>query len=96
LKGFAYSLIDLGVDVTDHILMLNVLHGLNKYFEHLHAIFTHAMPFPSFQKVLDNLCMEENQQRIQGLPATGSTPIALYVMQNLRCPLPLPVGRNTR
>jgi hypothetical protein len=28
--------------------MLNVLRGLNKNFEHLHSIFTHVMPFPSF------------------------------------------------
>jgi hypothetical protein len=46
LKGFTNSLVNLNVDVTDRILMLNVLHGLNKHFEHLHAIFTHATPFP--------------------------------------------------
>jgi hypothetical protein len=48
VKGFTDSLADLGVDVTDRVHMLNVLHGLKKNFEHLHAIFTHAMPFPSF------------------------------------------------
>jgi hypothetical protein len=48
MKGFADSLTDLGVDVTDCALMLNVLHGLNKNFEHLHAIFTHVIPFLSF------------------------------------------------
>jgi hypothetical protein len=48
MKAFTNSLTDLGVDVTDHVLVLNVLRGLSKNFEHLRAIFTHATPFPSF------------------------------------------------
>jgi hypothetical protein len=40
MKGFTDSLADLGVDVTNHVLVLNVLHGLNKNFEHLYVIFT--------------------------------------------------------
>jgi hypothetical protein len=59
MKGFTDSLSDLGVDVTDHVLMQNVLCGLNKNFNHLHSIFMDATPFPSFQKVLDDLCLEE-------------------------------------
>jgi hypothetical protein len=38
MKGFTDSLADLGIDIIDHVLVLNVLHGLNKNFEHLHAI----------------------------------------------------------
>jgi hypothetical protein len=48
MKGFADSLIDLGVDVPDRVLVLNVLRRLNKTFDHLRAIFTHTTPFPSF------------------------------------------------
>jgi hypothetical protein len=48
MKGFTDSLIDLGIDIPDHVLVLNVLCGLNKAFDHLHAIFTHTTPFPSF------------------------------------------------
>jgi hypothetical protein len=48
MKGFTDSLIDLDVDVPDCILVLNVLHGLNNNFDHLHAIFMHMTPFPSF------------------------------------------------
>jgi hypothetical protein len=59
MKGFTDSLTDLGVDFTDHILVLNILRRLNKNFEYLRAIFTHVTPFPSFQKVLNNLCLEE-------------------------------------
>jgi hypothetical protein len=75
MKGFANSLADLGVDVTDNVLVLNVLRGLNKNFEHLRTIFTHSTPFPSFQKVPDDLCLEG----IQRLPAAA--PTTLYTMQ---------------
>jgi hypothetical protein len=68
MKGLTNSLADLGVDITDRILVRNVLRGLNKNFKHLRATLTHATPFPSFQKVLDDLCLEEIQQGVQGLP----------------------------
>jgi hypothetical protein len=66
MKGLDNSFADLDVDVADCVLVLNVLRGLNKNFKHLCAIFTYETPFPSFQKVLDDLCMEEIQQGIQG------------------------------
>jgi hypothetical protein len=59
MKGFTDSLADLSVDITNRVLVLNILRRLNKNFKHLHAIFTHAKPFPSFQKVPDDLCLEE-------------------------------------
>jgi hypothetical protein len=37
MKGFTDSLSNLGIDVADRVLVLNVLRGLNKNFEHLHA-----------------------------------------------------------
>jgi hypothetical protein len=61
MKGFAESFSDLSINVIDRVLVLNILCGLNKNFKHLRAIFTHAMPFLSFQKVLDDLCLEEIQ-----------------------------------
>jgi hypothetical protein len=64
MKGFIDYLTDLGVNVTDHVLVLNVMRELNKNFEHLRTIFMHVMPFPSFQKVLDDICLEEIQQGI--------------------------------
>jgi hypothetical protein len=56
MKGFVDTLVDLGVDVPDRVLVLNVLRVLSKNFDHLHAIFMHTMLFPSFQKVHDDLC----------------------------------------
>jgi hypothetical protein len=79
MKGLDNSFADLDVDVADCILVLNVLRGLNKNFKHLHAIFTYETPFPLFQKVLDDLCMEEIQQGIQGMLAAA--PTALYAAQ---------------
>jgi hypothetical protein len=96
MKGFTSSLTDLGVDITDHVLMLNVLHGLNKNFEHLCTIFMHATSFPSFQKVLNDLCLEEIQQGIQELSVVASTPPPSTPHISLRHRLPLPVGRNAR
>jgi hypothetical protein len=60
MNDFANSLVDL-VNITDRVLMLSILRRLNKNFEHLRTIFTHATPFPSFQKVLDDLYLEEIQ-----------------------------------
>jgi hypothetical protein len=48
MKGITDSLTNLGIDVTNHVLVLNVLRGLNKNFKLLDAIFMHATPFPSF------------------------------------------------
>jgi hypothetical protein len=81
MKGFTDSLAGLGSDVTNRILMLNVLRGLKKNFKHLCAIFTHAMPSPSFPKVLNDLCLEETQHGIQVRSATASTPTAFYATQ---------------
>jgi hypothetical protein len=81
MKGFVDALADLSIDVTDRILVLNVLRGLNKNFEHLRAIFRHATPFTSFQKVLDDLCLEKIQQGVQRLSAATSTPTTLYATQ---------------
>jgi hypothetical protein len=64
MKAFTDSLADLGVDITDHVLVRNVLRRLNKNSKHLRAIVTHMTPFPSFQMVFDDLCLEEIQQGI--------------------------------
>jgi hypothetical protein len=78
MQGFTNSLADLGIDVTDSALMLNALCGLNKNIKHLRTIFTHATPFPSLQKLLNDFCLEEIQQGIQGLLVAASTPTTLY------------------
>jgi hypothetical protein len=61
MKAMADSLRDLGSEVTDRNLVLNVLCGLNKRYEHLRAIITRSRPFPTFLKVRDDLVLEELQ-----------------------------------
>jgi hypothetical protein len=48
MKAMADSLGDLDCPVSDRNLVLNVLRGLNKKYEHLRAIITRSRPFPSF------------------------------------------------
>jgi hypothetical protein len=78
MKGFADSLIDLGVDVLDCVFILNILCRLNKNFDHLRAIFMHTMSFTSFQKVHNDLCLEEIQQDAQGLQSAATAPTVFY------------------
>jgi hypothetical protein len=51
LKSMADSLGDLVYMVSYRNLILNVLRGLNKQYNHLQAIITCSMPFPTFHKV---------------------------------------------
>jgi hypothetical protein len=59
MKIMADSLSDLGCTVTGRNLILNVLWGLNKQYNHLWAIIMCNTPFPTFHKVQDDLVLEE-------------------------------------
>jgi hypothetical protein len=83
MKGFANSLFDLGIDIPDHILVLNILCGLNENYDHLHVIFIHVTPFPLLKKVHDDLCLEEIQQGIKELQDTAAAPTAFYATSKL-------------
>jgi hypothetical protein len=52
-------MVDLGCAIFDRNLVLDVLRGLNKQYDHLHAIIMRSTPFPSFHKVRDDLVLEE-------------------------------------
>jgi hypothetical protein len=65
----ADALADLGSPVDDRILILNILRGLNPHFEHLGAIIWCYTMFPSFQKVWDDLILEELHLDSSGPPA---------------------------
>jgi hypothetical protein len=45
------SMTHLSCVVSDRNLILNVLRGLNKWYDHLHAIITRSTPFPSFHTI---------------------------------------------
>jgi hypothetical protein len=75
MKAMADSLGDLDCPVSDRNLVLNILRGLNKKYEHLQAIITRSRPFPSFLKLRDDLVLEELQL---GPDTTSAPPHAFY------------------
>ena len=75
MKAMADSLGDLDCPVSDRNLVLNVLRGLNKKYEHLRAIITRSHPFSSFLKLRDDLVLEELQL---GPDTTSAPPQAFY------------------
>jgi hypothetical protein len=74
-KATADDLADLGSLVEHRILILNILRGLNQYFEHMGSIIQRYSMFPNFLKVRDDLLLEEIHINSMG-PPTAST--ALY------------------
>jgi hypothetical protein len=57
LKKMADDLTALGEVITDRILVLNVLRGLNERFTHIGALLRRAHPFPTFLQVKDDLSL---------------------------------------
>ncbi|XP_025806729.1 uncharacterized protein LOC112885293 [Panicum hallii] len=74
-KNMADALADLGSPVDEQILILNILRGLNRRFEHVGAIIRRYSPFPSFLKARDDLILEELHMGSVG-PSADAT--ALY------------------
>jgi hypothetical protein len=58
-KTMANGLADLGSNVEDRILILNILRGLNQRFEHVGSIIQRYLSFSNFLKVRDDLLLEE-------------------------------------
>jgi hypothetical protein len=59
MKGMADDLRALGESITDHHLILNLLQGLNKRFDHMKIFIKRSQPFPSFHTVRNDLDLEE-------------------------------------
>jgi hypothetical protein len=59
MKGMADGLRTLGETVTDCHLVLNLLQGLNKRFDHMKIFIKRSQPFPSFHTVCNDLEHEE-------------------------------------
>jgi hypothetical protein len=59
MKSLADSLIELGEPVSDRMLMINVLRGLNEKFEYMRPILKRQRPLPSFAEVRSDLLLEE-------------------------------------
>jgi hypothetical protein len=59
MKGMADDLRALGETVIDRHLHLNLLHGLNKMFDHIKIFIKRSQSFPSFQTIRNDLKLEE-------------------------------------
>jgi hypothetical protein len=49
----------LGETITDRHLVLNLLQGLNKWFDHMKIFIKRSQPFPSFHTIHNDLKLEE-------------------------------------
>jgi hypothetical protein len=59
MKSMADDLHALGETITDRHLVLNLLQGLNKRFNHMKIFIKRLQSFPSFHKVCNDLKLEE-------------------------------------
>jgi hypothetical protein len=59
MKGMADDLRALSETITDHHLVLNLLQGLNKRFEHMKIFIKRSQSFPSFHTICNDLKLEE-------------------------------------
>jgi hypothetical protein len=75
MKAMADSLHNLDFEVFDRNLVLNVLRGLNKRYEHLQPIIMRSRLFPTSLKVRDDLVLEELQL---GLGSSANAPQVFF------------------
>ena len=66
MKAMADELRSLGEELPDRHLVLTMLRGLNKKFDHMKAIIKRSTPFPSFQAVWKDLELEEFDMETEG------------------------------
>jgi hypothetical protein len=73
MKGMVDVLRALGETITDHHLVLNLLQGLNKRFDHMKIFIKQLQPFPSFHTICNDLKLEKielDNSAAQGQPST--------------------------
>jgi hypothetical protein len=59
MKGMANGLCALGESDTDCHLILNILQGLNKRFDHMKIFIKRSQSFPSFHTIHNDLELVE-------------------------------------
>jgi hypothetical protein len=59
MKDMADDLRALGETITDHCLVLNLLQGMNKRFNHMKIFIKWLQPIPSFHIICNDLELEE-------------------------------------
>ncbi|XP_039133194.1 uncharacterized protein LOC120270236 [Dioscorea cayenensis subsp. rotundata] len=76
LKTVADALGDVGQPVSDEILVLTMLRGLNDHFATMATLLTMQSPFPTFIRVCSLLLLEETRRNNA---AKSTTPITALV-----------------
>ena len=83
LKTLADLLANVDSPVSDRVLVMHCLNGLNEKFDGIHNVIRHRSPFPSFSTCRSMLQSEEDRlkkpQHSLAAPATASAPNVLYV-----------------
>jgi hypothetical protein len=82
MKGMADDLRSLGETIIDRHLILNLLRGLNKRFDHMKIFIKRSQPFPSFHTVrnelkeieLDNSVAQGHASTFYSAPSGGGRP----------------------
>jgi hypothetical protein len=59
MKGMVDDLCALDENIIDRRLILNLLHDLNKRFDHMKIFNMRSQPFPSVHTIRNNLKLEE-------------------------------------
>jgi hypothetical protein len=89
MKGMADDLRALGETITDYRLVLNLLQGMNKRFDHMKIFIKQSQLFPSFHTVRNDLELEEIE--LDNLAAQGqasafySTPQEVGILHSSNC-----------
>jgi hypothetical protein len=96
MKGFADSLTNLGIDVTDCVLVLNVLRGLNKNFEHLRAISRTRHPSHHSRRCLMTSTWRKYNRELRGCRSLPPPPPPSTPRRSPRHLPPPLVGKNVR
>jgi hypothetical protein len=80
MKGMAGELCSLGKELLDHHLILQLLHGLRKKYDHMKALIKHNKLLPSFHAVRNDLELEELDMEIEADLASAT---ALYTTPSI-------------
>ncbi|CAL9216541.1 unnamed protein product [Arabidopsis halleri] len=83
LKTLSDLLANVDSPVSDRVLVMHCLNGLNEKFDGIHNVIRHRSPFPSFSTCRSMLQSEEDRLkkplRSLAAPASASAPNVLYV-----------------
>jgi hypothetical protein len=82
LKGMATTLRDLGEDVTDSTLTLNLIRGLNERFREVGRLLRRDIPFPQFKDAVNEFLLEE----MTSAPPSSTPPTALLAAGQTAAP----------